>query len=111
MFLLVAVLFGILYGAITGIGTWRGVGSAVFYIILAVAILGLQYLIGPAIVGRSMRIKWVSEKEAPELHHMVAELAERARLPQPKVGISELSIPNAFAVGRTRRDGAPHHAP
>ncbi len=44
--LLVAVLFGTLYGAITGIGTWMGTGSVVFYIILAVAILGLQYLIG-----------------------------------------------------------------
>lgn len=36
---------------------------------------------------------------------MVAELAEKACLPKPKVGISQLSIPNAFAVGRTRRDG------
>jgi hypothetical protein len=60
MFLPVAVLFGILYGAITGIGTWMGAGSVVFYIILTFVILGLQYLIGPAIVGRPMRIKWVS---------------------------------------------------
>ena len=36
---------------------------------------------------------------------MVAELAKEARLPKPKVGISQLTIPNAFAFGRTRRDG------
>jgi len=52
-----------------------------------------------------MKIKWVSEKEAPELHRMVAELAKEARLPKPKVGISQLTIPNAFAFGRTQRDG------
>ncbi len=62
MFLLVAVLFGILYGVITGIGTWMGAGSAAFYIILAFVFLGIQYLISPAIVGRIMKIRWVSEK-------------------------------------------------
>ena len=105
MFLLVAVLFAILYGVITGIGTWMGAGNAVSYIIIAVVFLGLQYLISPAIVGWSMRIKWVTEKEEPELHKMVAELAQEAHLPKPKVGISQLSIPNAFAFGRTQKDG------
>jgi heat shock protein HtpX len=47
----------------------------------------------------------VTEKEAPELHQMVGELAEAARLPKPKVGVSQMSIPNAFAFGRTQRDG------
>jgi len=105
MFLLLAVLFGILYGVITGIGTWMGAGSAVIYIGLAFIFLGFQYLISPWLVGRSMKIKWVSEKEAPELHRMVAELAEQAHLPKPRVGVSQLSLPNAFAFGRTRRDG------
>ena len=105
MFLLIAVLFGILYGVIVGIGTWMGAGSATTYIVLAVVFLGFQYLISPAIVGWTMKIKWVSEKEAPELHRMVAELAESAHLPKPRVGISQLAIPNAFAFGRTQRDG------
>ncbi|MBI2329502.1 MAG: M48 family metalloprotease [Chloroflexi bacterium] len=105
MFLLVALLFAILYGVITAIGTLMGAGSAVSYIVLAFVFVGIQYLIGPAIVGWSMKIKWVSDKEAPELHQMVAELAEKANLPKPRVGISQLAIPNAFAFGRTRRDG------
>jgi len=105
MFLLVAVLFAILYGVITGIGTWMGAGNAVSYIILAFIFLGLQYLISPAIVAWTMKVKWVSENEAPKLHHMVTEMAARAHLPKPKVGISQLSIPNAFAFGRTQHDG------
>ena len=105
MFILVALLFGIVYGVITGIGTWMGAGSAVSYIILAVVFVGIQYLISPSIVSWSMKIKWVSEKESPELHRMVSELAENASLPKPRVGISQLDIPNAFAFGRTQRDG------
>jgi len=105
MFLLVAVLFGILYGVITGLGTSMGAGGAIPYIIIAFVFLGFQYLISPAIVGWIMKIKWVSEKEAPELHRMVTELSEAAHLPKPRIGISQLSIPNAFAFGRTHRDG------
>lgn len=105
MFLLVALLFGILYDVITGVGTWMGTGSALTYLILVFAFLGIQYLIGPAIVGATMRVRWVSAKEEPALHKIVAELADRAHLPKPKVGISQLAIPNAFAFGKSQRDG------
>jgi len=105
MWLLIALLFAILYGVITGIGTYLGAGGAGFYIILAFLFLGVQYLIGPSMVQVVMRVKWVSESEEPELHRMVAELAERAHIPKPKVGISRLSIPNAFAFGKSLRDG------
>ena len=105
MYLLVALLFGILYGVMVAVGTLMGVGSATSYLVMAFAFLGFQYLIGPSLVGWTMRVKWVSEKEAPELHKMVAELAASANLPKPKVGISQLNIPNAFAFGRTQGDG------
>jgi heat shock protein HtpX len=106
MFLLIAVMFGILYGVITGLGVWAGGTSySYIYIVLAFVFLGFQYLLGPAMVGWTMRIKWVSEKEEPELHRMVTELAHAANIPKPKVGISQLNIPNAFAFGRTRGDG------
>jgi len=105
MWLLIALMFGILYGVIAGLGAWMGAGNAMVYLFLALFFLGLQYLIGPAMVGAMMRVKWVSEKEEPELHQMVEELSARAGVPKPKVGISQLSIPNAFAFGRTLRDG------
>jgi heat shock protein HtpX len=105
MYLLIALMFGILYGVLVGLGAWMGWGGTMTYIIMAIVILGLQYLISPALVGMTMKIRWVSEKEEPGLHRMIAELAEKARLPKPKVGISELSIPNAFAFGRTQKDG------
>jgi heat shock protein HtpX len=105
MYLLIVVMFGLLYAVIVGIGTAIGVGSALTYIILAVVFVGIQYLVSPALVGWTMRIKWVSEEEEPGLHRIVAELAETAHVPKPKVGISQLNIPNAFAYGRTQGDG------
>ena len=47
----------------------------------------------------------VSEAEAPELHQMVAQLAQRAGFPKPKVCVVDNSTPNAFATGRN-----PEHA-
>lgn len=105
MYLLVILLGAILFGIIYGFGQAMGIVNVYFYIIMTLFVLGLQYLISPALVGWTMRIKWVSEKEEPELHRMVAELAQNAGLPKPRVGISQINIPNAFAFGRTRGDG------
>jgi heat shock protein HtpX len=106
MFLLVAIMFAILYGVVTGVGVWAGGASySYIYLVLAFGFLGLQYLIGPAMVGWTMKVKWVTEQQEPDLHRMVAELAAEACIPKPKVGISQLNIPNAFAYGRTRHDG------
>lgn len=105
MFLLVALLFGILYGVITGLGVWMGQGSALTYVVIAFAFLGFQYLIGPKLVTWTMKVRWVGPDEAPQLHRMVDDTSRRAGLPKPKVGISRLAIPNAFAFGRSQRDG------
>jgi len=105
MWLLVALMCAILYGIIVALGTYAGVNDPYAYIVMAVVIVGLQYLVGPNLVGMMMRVRYVSEEEEPELHQMVAELADRAGISKPRVGISEVSIPNAFAFGRSIRDG------
>jgi len=105
MWTLVALMFAILYGVIVAIGAYTGAGNAYTYIIMAFVVVGLQYWFGPALVGLMMRVRYVGEDEEPELHQMVAELAAKAGIPKPRVGISEVSIPNAFAFGRSRRDG------
>lgn len=48
----------------------------------------------------------VSPAEQPELYKMVADLANRAGLPMPKVCIIESPLPNAFATGRSPSKGA-----
>jgi heat shock protein HtpX len=105
MFLLIAALFGIVYAIVTVIGTAMGITNFYFYLILAFVFMLIQYIIGPKIVELSMRVKYVDETEAPELHQMIEELARNAGIPKPKVGISQVSLPNAFAFGKSRRDG------
>jgi heat shock protein HtpX len=48
----------------------------------------------------------VDETTEPELVHLVAELAERASLPMPRVYIMDNPQPNAFATGRNPQNGA-----
>ncbi|MCC2095791.1 MAG: zinc metalloprotease HtpX [Hyphomicrobiales bacterium] len=48
----------------------------------------------------------VDENTAPELVHMVAELAQRAQMPMPRVYVVESEQPNAFATGRNPENGA-----
>lgn len=105
MFLAVAILFGILYALLSVIGIYAGIKSPLIYILLALFIVFIQYLISPKIVEMGMNIHYVSPQEAPELHSIVEELARNAGIPKPKVGIAEISIPNAFAFGRSKRDG------
>jgi heat shock protein HtpX len=100
-------MFAILYGILVGIGYYLQITGLFFYLFIigiAAAFVLLQFMIGPKIVEWSMRIKYVSEQEYPKLHQMVAELSEKAGLPnKPKIGISQLPIPNAFAFGRTKK--------
>lgn len=105
MLILVFFLFAIIYGVVVGVSKAIGIESITFYIVMTLIIIGFQYLISPSIISWTMRVRWVSEDEAPELHRMVEELSRAAGIPKPKVGISELSIPNAFAFGRTVSDG------
>ena len=104
LYLLVGLLLAIIYGVVVAIASAAGANFVFTAVFFAVGLVLLQYLIGPAIVGRAMRVRYVTEKEHPELHRMVGELAEAARIPKPKVGISNMPMPNAFAFGRTRRD-------
>lgn len=107
LYLLVALMFAILYGILVGIGYYLNITGFMFYLLIigvAAGFVLLQYAIGPKIVEWSMRVKYVSEQEYPKLHQIVANLAQKAGLPNiPKVGISQLDIPNAFAFGRTKR--------
>lgn len=105
MYLLMALMFAIIYAVVIVAASMIGVGGFFFYTMFAVFLLGVQYLLGPKMVEMSMGVKYVSESEYPELHRMVEELAKDAGIPKPKVGVSKLPIPNAFAFGRWLTDG------
>lgn len=98
-------LFGLVYVILLLAGHLLGYGGYSIYAFLGIGVVVLQYLIGPNIVQSAMKVQYVSESEAPELHQMVSDLAMSAGIPKPKVGISNTNVPNAFAFGRTKKDG------
>lgn len=105
MWFLLAVFFAIIYMIVTMVGVTLGVTNFYFYLGFSLFLMFLQYLISPKIVEWSMGVRYVDEGESPALHQMVGELARKAGIPKPKVGISRMPIPNAFAFGRGASDG------
>lgn len=105
MYLLLGLMFAIVYALIVVVASSAGIGNFVFYAILAVIMLFIQYMIGPKLIELSMGIRYVSEEEAPELHQMISDLANKAGIKKPRVAISRVNVPNAFAFGRSISDG------
>jgi heat shock protein HtpX len=62
-------------------------------------------MVGPKLVEWTMRVKYVKREEYPRLFQMVEDLAVKAKIPMPKIGIAQINLPNAFAFGRSVRDG------
>jgi len=105
MWLLVSVLFAIIYAVIVMIGSYLGMGNFYFYLGISLGMMFIQYLLGPKIVEWTMQVKYARKEDYPELFAMVSDLAGRANIPTPRIGIAHIAIPNAFAFGRSIRDG------
>jgi heat shock protein HtpX len=105
MNLLLLTLFGLLFLAVTAIGEMMGLHDIYFYLGVSVFMMFLQYSIGPNIVEWTMRVRYVTPQEHADLHLMVEDLAHRAGIPKPRIGIAQISVPNAFAFGRGVNDG------
>ncbi len=106
MWLLVTILFGFIYALLVIIGTqFLHLAGFSFYLILSLIIMFIQYMLGPKIVEWTMRVKYIKRQDNPRLFQMVESLSNRANIPAPKIGIAQIEIPNAFAFGRSIRDG------
>lgn len=106
LWLLLTLLFGIIYAVIVVLGrVFLHVGDYSFYLIISIVMMAIQYMLGPKIVEWSMRVKYLKREDNPKLFGMVESLSRRANIPMPRVGLAQIEIPNAFAFGRSLRDG------
>lgn len=105
MWLTSIVMFSIVYFLVMLAGWYLGVSNYLIWLFASLIIVFLQYWFGPSLVKRSMKVRPLSEAEAPHIHQMVQEMADAAGIPKPELGLSEVNIPNAFAYGRSKRSG------
>lgn len=105
MWLLMAVLFAIVYAVVVMVGSAMGVENFYVYLAISFVFMFVQYLIGPKMVEWSMRVRYIKREDNPKICGMVEDLTRRSNLPMPRICISPIAIPNAFAFGRGVRDG------
>lgn len=94
--LLLGALYGVAIAILVSLGT-----NIIVVLVIAVVLVLFQFWFSDRMVLMSMRAKLVSPQEAPQLHAMVERLATAAGVRKPKIAISKLDVPNAFASGRT----------
>jgi heat shock protein HtpX len=99
---LLTVLTVLLVLAGSSLGGQQG---AIIAFALALAMNAGAYWMSDKLVLRMYKAQQVSEAQSPELYGVVADLAQRAQLPMPKVYVIPGEGLNAFATGRN-----PEHA-
>lgn len=98
------LLVGVIFGAFLVAIMWFLQLSYVWAFVLAGIFILIQYLIGPAIVRATTRLRYLKSGENPWLETTVNELAQKSGIPPPKLAIVPNPTPNAFVFGRTRGD-------
>jgi heat shock protein HtpX len=100
------ILIAAMGGLFVAVGALIG-GSQGALIALGLALVFnfIMYWSSDKIAIAATRSKPVSERDAPELYGIVRELAAEAKAPMPRIYVSEMAQPNAFATGRN-----PEHA-
>jgi heat shock protein HtpX len=111
MFLLGLVLTGFvlaLYFVLDYYGSRHGGGGGGAGIIVFAGLIGLAVAFGgyywsDKIALSTARAKVVTPQEAPNLHGMIDRICALADMPKPRVAISPVDMPNAFATGRSSK--------
>lgn len=101
MFLLGALFVGLIVTVMFLVGQSGYAGLAPIVGMIGIGIAFYQWWSSDKVAMRAMRAREVSPEEAPELHGMIDRLCAQANMPKPRVGISDMSMPNAFATGRS----------
>lgn len=74
--------------------------SVVLVVVIAAALLVAQFWFSDRIALYAMHGHVVTAEEQPELHGVIDRLCATADMPKPRVAVSEMDLPNAFATGR-----------
>lgn len=102
-----AVLLAAIGGLLVLIGgaLFRGAG-AIIGLVIGLVFVGGSYWFSDKLAIRAAKAVEVSADQMPRYHAIVADLAQRADIPMPKLYVSPDPSPNAFATGRNPKHAA-----
>jgi len=98
------------------VGTWFGLGllyvviaallitflrSALVALVIVAGLLWAQWYFSDTMALAAMRARELTPEQAPQLHALVDRLCALADMPKPRVAVSDMDLPNAFATGRS----------
>src|SRR5690349_19430807 len=95
-------LLGLVYVVFMGVLFAAG-ASAVFIVVIAAVLFGVQFFASDKLALHAMGAKEVTPQQAPELHAMIERLCVQADLPKPAIAVADTDMPNAFATGRSQK--------
>jgi len=95
----VALIIAVTTVAFTAVMLWLDVLD-LFSLVIIVALFNIaQWLIAPYLVNLMYRVKKAESSDRPELHQILQSVSQRSGVSTPKLMLSKLTIPNAFAYG------------
>ena len=75
----------------------------VFALVGTILFILIQYVIGPATVRWSTRLRYLQQGENPWLESTVTDLSQKSQIPPPRLAMVPDPTPNAFVFGTTTR--------
>ncbi|UCC32883.1 MAG: M48 family metalloprotease, partial [Candidatus Bathyarchaeota archaeon] len=102
--LLVTTIFAAFLVALTYLIRLPPIPALAFAILGTLLFILIQYLIGPAIVRWSTKLRYLKPGEQPWLETTVKALSEKSNIPTPRLAIVPDKMPNAFVFGRRAKD-------
>jgi heat shock protein HtpX len=94
-----ALIFGLSTLVFGVVLTLTGTFNLITMGILIVSFNIIQWLIGPYLVGAIYKVREMKPDENPNLHQAVNDLSRKSGISTPKLMLSQIPLPNAFAYG------------
>jgi len=95
-----AIIFGLSTLIFAVILTVAGIGFDLITIGVLVVVLNIaQWLLAPYLIGAIYKVRELTQNENPQLHQMVDDLSKKSGISKPKLMLSQIPLPNAFAYG------------
>jgi heat shock protein HtpX len=100
--LITLFLLGLVYVVFVGVLFAAGAAAGLI-VVVALVLLLVQFFGSDKIAIATLGVKEVTPAQEPELHAIVERLCVQANLPKPKVGVIETPMPNACAMGKSKK--------